>query len=70
MNELNELLSTIPWGAIVPILVLQLILMITALVSCIRAEKTNGPKLMWIIIILIANLIGPVLYFVIGRRND
>lgn len=33
---MNELLNGIPWGVIAPILVLQLILMITALVSCIR----------------------------------
>lgn len=67
---MNELLNEIPLGVIAPILVLQLILMITALVSCIREEKTNGPKWLWILIILFINLIGPVLYFVIGRRND
>ncbi len=67
---MNELLNGIPWGAIAPILVLDLILRITALVSCIREEKTNGPKWLWILIILIINLIGPVLYFVVGRRND
>lgn len=67
---MNELLNGINWGVIVPILVISLILMITALVSCIREEKTNGPKWMWILIILFINLIGPVLYFVIGRRND
>ena len=67
---MNELLNGIPWAAIAPILVLHLILMITALVSCIREEKTNGPKWLWILIILIINLIGPVLYFVVGRRND
>ena len=67
---MNELLNEIPLGVIAPILVLQLILMITALISCIREEKTNGPKWLWILIILFINLIGPVLYFVIGRRND
>jgi hypothetical protein len=67
---MNELLNGIPWGAIAPILVIHLILMITALVSCIREEKTNGAKWLWILIILIINLIGPVLYFVVGRRND
>lgn len=67
---MSEQLIGIPWGAIAPILVLHLILMITALVSCIREEKTNGPKWMWILVILFINLIGPVLYFVVGRRND
>jgi hypothetical protein len=69
-KKMNELLNAIPWGAVAPILVLQLILVIAALVSCIREEKTNGPKWLWILIILMINIIGPVLYFVVGRRND
>ncbi|MBU5467043.1 PLD nuclease N-terminal domain-containing protein [Virgibacillus sp. MSJ-26] len=67
---MNVPLNEIPWGAIAPIAVLQLILMITALVSCIREEKTNGPKWLWILFILFIGLIGPVLYFVFGRRNN
>ncbi|KAB8127668.1 PLDc_N domain-containing protein [Gracilibacillus oryzae] len=67
---MNVSLNEIPWGAIAPIIVLQLILMITALVSCIREEKTNGPKWMWILVILFISLLGPVIYFVVGRRND
>ena len=67
---MNELFNAIPWAVIAPILILQTILMIIALVSCLREEKTNGPKWVWILIILFINLIGPVLYFVVGRRND
>lgn len=64
-----ELLNEIPWKVIAPILVLQFILMMVALISCIKEEKTNGPKWVWIPIILFFNLLGSVLYFVIGRRN-
>lgn len=67
---MNELFNQIPWRAVAPILVLQFILMIIALVSCIKEERTNGPKWLWVLIILGINLIGPVLYFVVGRRND
>ena len=67
---MNEIINEIPWGAIAPILVIQLLLMITALISCIREEKTNGPKWVWIPVIILFSLIGPVLYFVVGRRND
>lgn len=67
---MNELLNGIPWGAFAPIIVLQLILMIIALVSCIKEEKTNGPKWLWVLVILIIGIIGPVLYLVVGRRND
>ncbi|MCA1028663.1 MULTISPECIES: PLDc N-terminal domain-containing protein [Cytobacillus] len=67
---MNELLNGIPWGAFAPIIVLQLILMFIALVSCIKEEKTNGPKWLWVLVILIIGIIGPVLYLVVGRRND
>lgn len=66
---LEELLNAIPWRIITPLIVLQLILMIVALVSCIKQEKTNGPKWLWVILILFVNLLGPILYFVIGRRQ-
>lgn len=67
---MNDLLSEVPWAVVTPILIFQLILMLLALVSLSREEKTNGPKLMWVFIIIFINIIGPVLYFVIGRRND
>lgn len=63
-------LVNISLGVILPILVIQFILMLVALIDCIRNEKTNGPKLMWVLIIILVNLFGPILYFVIGRRND
>ncbi len=60
----------ISWEIVAPIIVLDLILVITALVSCIKEQNTNGPKWVWVLIILFINLIGPVLYFVIGRKKQ
>ncbi|MBS4190866.1 PLDc_N domain-containing protein [Bacillus sp. FJAT-49705] len=69
-----ELFNSINWAAIVPIIVpiilIQLILLIIAVIDLCRIEKTNGPKWLWAIIILFVNLVGPILYFVIGRRNQ
>jgi len=67
---MQEIFDSIPWAIIAPIVVLQLILMIVALVSCIRQEATNGPKWLWILLIIFVNLLGPILYFVIGRRQN
>jgi hypothetical protein len=53
-----------------PIAIIQLILFIVALVDLIRIERTNGPKWLWVILILFVNIIGPILYFVIGRRAN
>ncbi|WP_027964176.1 PLD nuclease N-terminal domain-containing protein [Halalkalibacillus halophilus] len=53
---------------ILPIVGLQLILIVIALIDLKRIEETQGPKWMWALIIIFGNLIGPILYFVIGRR--
>ncbi|MDN3019359.1 PLD nuclease N-terminal domain-containing protein [Paenibacillus sp. BSR1-1] len=55
---------------LLPIVIIQLILLIVSIIDLVRIEKTNGPKWLWAIIILFVNIIGPILYFVIGRRNN
>ncbi|KRG14036.1 PLD nuclease N-terminal domain-containing protein [Lederbergia galactosidilytica] len=60
----------ISWEILAPIIGLQLILMTVALVSCVKEEETNGPKWLWILIIVCINLIGPVLYFILGRKRQ
>jgi drug/metabolite transporter (DMT)-like permease len=55
---------------LVPLIVIQLALMIIALVDILRREKTRGPKWLWILIIVLGEMIGPILYFVIGREEE
>ncbi|WML40204.1 PLD nuclease N-terminal domain-containing protein [Neobacillus sp. OS1-2] len=64
---MDSLASYIP--IIAPILIIQLILLIVAMIDLVKIEKTNGPKWLWALIILFINIIGPILYFVIGRRS-
>jgi hypothetical protein len=64
---MNELIDQINWAIVAPILVLSVLLMTIALIDCIRSEQANGPKWLWILIIIFINIIGPVLYFVFGR---
>lgn len=65
-----EALANLNWALLVPIIIIQLILLVVSLVDLIRIERTNGPKWLWVLIILFVNIIGPILYFVIGRRNN
>lgn len=65
-----EMLEGISWGLIAPIFVINFILLLVAIIDLVRNENTKGPKWLWFIIILFVNIIGPILYFVIGRRND
>lgn len=62
--------STIPWELVLPIIILQFILMLVAFIDLIRIYETNGPKWLWAIIILISGILGSILYFIVGRRNE
>lgn len=65
---MDALLEHLP--LIVPLVIVQLLLMIIAVIDLIRIEKTNGPKWVWTLVVVLVNLIGPILYFIFGRRND
>ena len=54
---------------LIPILLLQLVLIVVALIDLARRERTRGPKWLWALIILFVNLIGPIIYFVVGREE-
>lgn len=55
---------------LIPIVVAELALMVTALVVLVRAERTRGPKWMWALIILLGSLLGSIVFFIFGRRSD
>ena len=62
MDVLKEYLPLL-----IPVLIIQLILIIFALTDLIRREQTRGPKWVWVLVILFVNLIGPIVYLLLGR---
>lgn len=66
---MEALLNEIPWGIIAPFLIIQLILVVVALIDLVRIPQTNGPKWIWALVIVLANMIGPIVYFIFGRKN-
>jgi hypothetical protein len=55
---------------LIPVLLLQLVLMTVALIDLIRRPNTNGPKWLWVLVIILINMIGPIIYFLAGRREE
>ena len=54
---------------LIPILILQLILFISAIISIIRKKDVlTVNKVIWILIVVCISIIGPVIYFVVGSR--
>ena len=64
MEQVRQLLPFL-----IPIVLIQLALMVVALVDLARRERTRGPKWLWVLVIVFANLLGPIVYFVLGREE-
>ena len=51
-----------------PLLALQLILSLAAIISILRRGETKKlPKIAWVIIVLVVSTFGPILYFIYGK---
>lgn len=57
-------------AVLAPFVAVQLILMTIAIILCVKARETRGPKLMWILIIIFVNIVGPIAFLVFGRRKE
>jgi predicted cobalt transporter CbtA len=68
-NELKDIdfMSILP--IILPVIAIGMILVLIALIDLYRNRKTRKNVLLWTLIIIFANTIGPILYFVIGRKD-
>jgi hypothetical protein len=61
--------SALPY--VIPLLLLELGLLVFALVDVIRRKRVRGDsKVVWIIIIVLINVIGPIVYLIMGRKED
>ncbi|MGH2512810.1 MAG: PLD nuclease N-terminal domain-containing protein [Candidatus Limnocylindrales bacterium] len=54
-----------------PVVVIQLGLLLAALLDLSREERRvrGANKMVWAIVIVFVNLVGPILYFVAGRED-
>ncbi len=58
------------WPLLIPIVIINYILVIAALVDLFRRERVLGDrKWIWALVILFIQYIGPIVYFVIGRKE-
>lgn len=55
---------------LIPLFLIQLGLLIAALIDLSKRENIRGPKWMWVLVILFINIIGPIVYFIVGREEE
>lgn len=57
------------WVYLVPLLLIQVTLQTLATINLVRAEKVmGGNKIVWGVIIWLFQIIGPLIYFSVGRK--
>ena len=67
-QDLEQLRQLIP--LLIPVILIQFGLMVAALVDLVKRPKTRGPKWVWVVVVVFINLIGPIIYFIVGREEE
>ena len=66
---MKELMEFLPF--LIPVIIAELALAITALIHVLRHPNYRfGNKVIWAVVVLIVQFIGPILYFTIGRGEE
>ena len=66
MSEITNNLALL-----LPVIILEFILAITALIHVIKNPNYRfGNKAIWIIVVLFIQIIGPIFYFIFGRGEE
>ena len=66
MSEITKNLALL-----LPVIILEFILAITALIHVIKHPNYRfGNKAIWIIVVLFIQIIGPIFYFILGRGEE
>ncbi len=69
MESTFDFMSILP--LLLPLVLVQLGLAIYCLVDLFHREKVRGlPKWAWAIIIALGELVGPVVYLLVGRSDE
>ena len=55
---------------VIPLLILELGLLTVAIVDLLNRQKVRGDKLLWVLLIVVIGIIGPIIYFIFGRQKD
>jgi 4-amino-4-deoxy-L-arabinose transferase-like glycosyltransferase len=69
LNDLKDLDFMAFLPVILPVIAAGALLVLIALIDLYRNRKIRENVLIWALIILFVNTLGPILYFVIGRKD-
>ncbi|HFJ9439620.1 MULTISPECIES: PLD nuclease N-terminal domain-containing protein [Bacillus] len=70
LNDLKDIDIMAFLPIILPVIAVGALLVLIAFIDLYRHRKTRKNVLVWTLIILFVNILGPILYFVIGRKDS
>lgn len=66
---MNDMINQLP--ILLPVIILQFMLAIIALIHVLKHPNYRfGNKIMWILVVLFIQIIGPICYFAFGRGEE
>ena len=69
MEEMETIIQMLPY--MVPLIILEIVLVVVALIDLAKRKRvTGGNKIIWILITVGIQFIGPVIYLVAGRKEE
>ena len=70
LNDLKDIDIMAVLPIILPVIAVGALLVFIAFIDLYRYRKTRKNVIVWTFIILFVNVLGPILYFVIGRKES
>ncbi|PFV82809.1 phosphatidylserine synthase [Bacillus sp. AFS059628] len=70
LNDLKDIDIMAFLPIILPVIAVGALLVLIAFIDLYRHRKTRKNVLVWTFIILFVNILGPILYFIIGRKDS
>lgn len=66
---MGQLMDYLPF--LIPLAVAELVLMVVALVHILKHDHYKmGNRVIWVIVSIVFGIIGPILYFTLGKADD
>jgi hypothetical protein len=69
MKEMETVIQMLPY--MIPLIILEVVLTVFALIDLAkRKHVTGGNKIIWVLVTVCIQIIGPVVYLIAGRKEE
>ncbi len=67
-SDVQQIADMLRW--LIPIFIIEIAFLVIALIDIDRRKSVTGNnKLLWMLFVIFFGIIGPIVYFIFGRKN-